>query len=336
MVKENSLRGVTMRNAILQMLKESRGFISGEEISSRLNVSRMAVCKHINALKSEGYSIESYPKKGYRLTGAPDILSPGEVLPVLNTRYIGRGIIHFDSIESTNNIARQKAAEGCPDGFLVIAEEQTAGRGRLGRRWVTPKSSSIAMSLVLKPNIAPNDAPGITLIAGLSVCRAIEGCLHINSGIKWPNDIIINGRKACGILTEMSAEMDAINYVIAGIGINVNIKEFPEDIKNIATSLCIEKGTAVSRKEVLSSVLLEFEGLYDRFKESGLSSIMDDFKAHSVTLGNMVRVQGQGVSFEGEAVDITGDGILLVRLSDGTVKKVISGDVSVRGINGYL
>jgi len=325
-----------MKSEILKLLKQSNDYISGEEMCRMLGVSRTAVWKNINALKQEGYLIESSSKRGYKFIKSPDVLSPAEVLPVLNTAYIGRNIMHFDSIDSTNNVARTQALQGCDEGLMVVAEEQTAGRGRLGRRWTTPKSTSIAFTLVLRPRIKPTQAPGITLVMGTAVCRAVRKVTSLEAGIKWPNDIIINNKKVCGILTEMNGEMDAVNYIIAGVGINVNVKEFPEEIKDVATSLYIEKSCTVSRKDILTAVLLEFEELYDIFKEKGLGSIIDEFKSYSVTLGKPVRVISINESFQGEAVDITDEGLLVVRLQDGEERKVISGDVSVRGISGYL
>lgn len=325
-----------MKDEILKLLKQSDDYISGEEISKILGVSRTAIWKYINTLKHEGYLIESSSKRGYRLVESPDVLTSAEVLPVLNTTYIGREIMYFDSIDSTNTVARTQASQGCREGLAVIAEEQTAGRGRLGRKWSSPKSTSIAFSMVLRPRIKPTEAPGITLAMGTAVCRAIRRVTSLNAGIKWPNDIIVNNKKVCGILTEMNAEMDAVNYIIAGVGINVNVKEFYEDIKDIATSLCIEKGSIVSRRNILSAVFYEFEEIYNRFKKDGIKSIIDEFKSYSVTLGKTVRVISISESFEGEAVDIVDDGLLFVRLENGEGRKVISGDVSVRGINGYV
>lgn len=325
-----------MKDEILKYLKESNGFVSGEEMSKHLGVSRTAIWKQINTLKSEGYVIDSYNKKGYRLVEVPDKLTRQELLPVLKTKYIGREVVHFESTDSTNMQARILAERGIREGAIVTSEEQTSGRGRLGRKWNTKKGEAIAFSLVLRPVVKPEDVSGITLVMGTAVRRAIENATSYDAGIKWPNDIILNSKKVCGILTEMSAEMESVNYIIIGVGINVNIDEFPEDIKNIATSLKIETGRAISRKDLLASVLLEFERLYDEFKANGLKNIMDEFKAHSVTLGKHVRIVSVNESFEGYVKDILADGALLIKMPDGTEKKVISGDVSVRGINGYV
>ena len=325
-----------MKSEILKLLKKGDGFVSGEEISSIFNVSRAAIWKHMGELKKEGYVIESIPKKGYRLVKSADILTSDEILPVLKTRYIGREIIYFDSIGSTNNIAAIGAQKGCAEGLVVIAEEQTSGRGRLKRKWCTPKFSSIAFSLVLRPDIKPQDASGITLVMGTAVCRALRNVTNLDVRIKWPNDIIINRKKVCGILTEMNSEMDAVNYIIAGVGLNINIKYFPEDLKNIATSLYIECGHEISRRSVLVGVFREFEALYDDFKNNGLKNIIDEFKSYSVTLGERVSVISVNEKFEGTAVDVTDDGLLVVELDDKTKRKVISGDVSIRGIGGYV
>lgn len=325
-----------LNQKILKYLREKDGFVSGEEISSNLGVSRTAIWKHIKELKSEGYIIDSSSKKGYRLLEAPDRLTAEEVLPMSSAHYIGKNIVHFESAGSTNIEARQLANEGCEEGTTVIAEEQTSGRGRLGRSWSTPKSKSIAFSMVLRPNIKPEDAPGITLLMGTAVCRALRKAAVVDAYIKWPNDIIVNKKKICGILTEMNAEMDAVNYIIVGVGINVNIEDFPEDLKGIATSLYIETGKETSRKHILSAVFSEFEMLYDKFKSWGISSIIDEFKSYSITLGRQVRVTSINESFTGEAVDITPKGLLVIKLNDGSLKTVISGDVSVRGINGYI
>lgn len=265
-----------------------------------------------------------------------DILSESEVVPLLKTEYMGRNIICFDSIGSTNDAARLKAQEGCSEGLAVIAEEQLSGKGRLGRKWVTPKYTSIAFSLVVKPDIKPEYAPGITLVMGLAVCRAIKNYTGLKARIKWPNDVIVNGKKVCGILTEMSSKIDAVNYIIIGTGINVNVQQFPDELKDMATSLSIETGKDISRKELLADILFEFEKLYNEFKENRLKNIINEFKSFSATLGQSVRVISVNDSFEGIAEDITDDGTLVVRQGDGTTRRVISGDVSVRGINGYI
>lgn len=265
-----------------------------------------------------------------------DILSEKEVALLLATKYIGREILYFDSVGSTNDIALSKARQGCGEGLVVIAEEQVSGRGRLGRKWVTPKYASIAFSVVVRPAIEPERTPGITLVMGLAVCRAIEKLTELAPGIKWPNDIVVNRKKACGILTQMVSGDVGKRSIIIGTGINVNVPQFPEELKNTATSLSIESGHTVSRKELLARILFEFEELYNEFRKNGLKNIIGEFKRHSATLGRSVRVISAAENFEGVAEDITDEGILVVRRSDGRERRIISGDVSVRGINGYL
>ncbi len=324
-----------MKDKIIRMLRQKDGYVSGEDISDVLGVSRTAVWKTINTLRDEEYIIDSSSRKGYKLIESPDVLSQVEIEPYLSTKYIGRNIIYYDTLDSTNNKARDMAIEGAEEGLVVIAEEQTKGRGRLGRVWTTPKLSSAAFSIAVRPSIKPEDASGLTLIMGDAVCRAIRKVTGLNAKIKWPNDIIVNGKKVCGILTEMNAEIERINYIVLGVGININVDKFPEDIKHIATSLNLELGKLVSRKEIVAEVFNEFEMLYDDFKENGLKNIMDEFKSFSVTLGKKVRVISINEEFEGEAIDITDDGLLVVKLEDGSTRNVISGDVSVRGISGY-
>lgn len=265
-----------------------------------------------------------------------DDLTPGIFLPVLKTRYMGREYKYFHSIDSTNNEARKAAISGGSEGLVIAAETQTSGRGRLGRSWVTPEYTSIAFSLILKPDMKPCDSAGLALVMGTAVCRALRKAAHLDAGVKWPNDIIVSGKKVCGILTEMDAYGDHINYIVAGVGINVNVDKFPDDLKDKASSIKLEAGRSIPRYVVLASVLMEFEVLYGCFKSKGFGSIVDEFKSMSVTLGKDVSVSSASERFEGRAVDITADGLLVVRLNDGSERKVISGDVSVRGVNGYL
>lgn len=265
-----------------------------------------------------------------------DSLEPGAILPHLFTRYIGREIVYFETVDSTNNAARELALKGAGEGLVIIADSQTSGRGRLNRVWVTPRSSSIAFSMVLKPPIKPCDIPGITLVMGTAVCRALRRMGFLQAGIKWPNDIVLNNKKVCGILTEMSNRVDNVNYVVAGVGINVNTEEFPQEIRAAATSLSKESGGYVQRREVLVSVFEEFENLYDGFKAEGLKSIMDEYRSYSVILGNCVKVDSINESFNGEVCDITDEGLLVIRMDDGSLRQVISGDVSIRGMKGYV
>ena len=322
-----------MRSRILELLRGAGGgFVSGEEIASRLGVSRTAVWKHIKELRETGYGITSQPRMGYSLMDAPDSLLPDEVRNGLGTRLIGRNMVYFDSIGSTNDEAKKRAAEGAPEGTVLVAEEQGMGKGRLERRFFSPKGKGIWFSVILRPKFLPQEAPKCTLLAAVSVAMAMEK-FGLRAGIKWPNDILYEGKKLVGILTEMSAEMDRINYVVIGTGINVNIaaEEFPDGIREVATSLSIMKGEPLSRVKFFQRVLEAMEELYTMASTQGFAPVMERWKEYSITLGQEVRVIGMGenASFSGIAADIDEDGALLVDTSEGR-RRVLAGDVSIR------
>ncbi|MGN1116263.1 MAG: biotin--[acetyl-CoA-carboxylase] ligase [Candidatus Ornithomonoglobus sp.] len=318
-----------MRNKILNILKIAESYISGEEMSRALGISRAAVWKHIKKLKDEGYDILSVTNKGYKLRNIPDILSEASISSGLNTEFTARNIRYMPVIDSTNEEAKRCSA--MPDGSLFIADVQSAGKGRLGRSWESPKGLGVWMSLLLKPDIPPQDISQITLIAGIAICRVLGN----GSGIKWPNDIVIGSRKVCGILTEMSAEIDRVNYVICGIGINVNTVEFPAELQDKATSLFIETGKAYSRSELVSAIMNEFEPLYKIFQKEGFSPLLEEYRNSCITIGREIRVIYRKETLIGKAVDIAPDGGLIVETENGRVN-VTSGDVSVRGIYGYI
>ncbi|WP_052218623.1 biotin--[acetyl-CoA-carboxylase] ligase [Thermincola ferriacetica] len=320
-----------MKDEILNLLKKSeRSFLSGEEISSRLQVSRTAVWKHIQALREDGYTIESRSKVGYRLVTVPDRLYPGEITAGLKTRVIGSRIVHFDTIGSTNDKGKELAANGAPEGLVIVAEEQTTGRGRLGRTWSSPKGRGIWMSVILRPEINPMDAPKLTLLTAVALARTFDSYPGIQPGIKWPNDVFIKGKKIAGVLTEMNAELERINYVVVGIGVNVNTSraELPPEIENIATSLYIETGKSWSRKDFLTKLLEELEALYLSFKMGEYAAVVEEWKKYSVTLNKKIKVTSPGVALEGTAVDLDDDGALIVRTRDGSLKRVVAGEIT--------
>lgn len=329
-----------MKNRVLEELKANNGqSISGEEISRRLGISRTAVWKHISRLRSEGYNIESQTNSGYKLVGSPDVLSLSELEPYLSTSFIGRSIIYLDSTSSTNTYAKQTAEKPFKEGTVIIAEEQTAGKGRLGRQWVSPNGKGIWMSILLKPDVLPADAPKLTIAAAYAVVKALWSCCRLEAGIKWPNDIVAGGRKLCGILTEMSAEGDEIKSVVIGIGINANLdkEDFGPEVSGMATSIKLETGGAVSRKALIAEVLNEFEKVYEAFSEEGsIKSFLPEYKAKSAVLGKEIRVIGKREEITGLAVDISEEGHLVVRLGDGILKEIMSGEVSVRSLLGYI
>jgi len=320
------------RSSILEMLRSRPGqLVSGVELGKQLNISRVAVSKQIQRLRKEGYDIESTASMGHCLKRLPDLLRPEEVYPRLTTKILGREICYFSSIASTNDEAKKRAMAGCPEGTLVITEMQLGGRGRLSRGWFSPMAKGIWFSIVLRPPFPPQEAPKCTLMAAVAVNRAIREVAGIFCGIKWPNDILCNGRKLVGILTEMSAEMDAINHIVIGVGINVNIdpSEIPVELKATATSVSMEAGFEISRIDLFAKVLEKMEELYLQVKSEGFSSVLEAWRQESVTLGRMVNVIGFDKSFVGKAVDIDAEGALLVETEQG-VERVLAGDVSIR------
>ena len=329
-----------MKSQILKILKgNTQQYISGEVLSHQLGISRTAIWKYITMLRKEGYYIASSSKKGYRLETIPNILSKEEVQDGLDTIWIGKNIHCYESITSTNTIAKELAAKGCEAGTVVIADQQTMGKGRRGRHWESPAGTGIWMSIVLRPNISPTEAPFLTILTALAVAKAIEEFVDVKPGIKWPNDIIIGNKKACGILTEMNAEIEMVNYVVIGIGINVNMNEedFPQDIQAVATSLKEAIGKEVSRKLLLQSVLCKIEELYiQSIDEKIKSTLIEEYKKYSVTLGHKVKVIYPHRELEGEAMDLTSDGELIIKTSEGQTERIFSGEVSVRGILGYV
>ena len=318
-----------MKNKILAVLRSEKNYISGERISETLGISRAAVWKHIKNLKAGGYEIISLTKKGYKLISEPDNISPDKIQSCLNTGFVAQNIIYNDEVLSTNDEAKKNS--DMPDGTLFIADLQTAGKGRLGRSWVSPRGTGIWMSLLLKPDIPLSDISQLTLVAGISVSRAIgEKTL-----IKWPNDIVIGTKKVCGILTEMSAETDRINYVVCGIGINVNTLDFPEELTDKASSILIETGKETDRCLLIAKIMNEFEPLYIKFIKEGFLPFRDDYKKQCITIGRAVNVSYHGRELCGRAVDIDNNGGLVIDTGSKTVT-ITSGEVSVRGIYGYI
>ncbi|NLY35903.1 MAG: biotin--[acetyl-CoA-carboxylase] ligase [Tissierellia bacterium] len=327
-----------MKKSILKILKNNKDkFISGEKLSEEFDMTRSGIWKYIKMLKEEGYDIESVPNKGYRIVSSPDILTLEEIEENLNTSFIGRKIYYYDSINSTNDRAKEMAFEE-NEGTLVIAEEQTKGKGRLGRSWISPKGKGIWMSMILKPELGPINAGSITLLAAAAVHSALKN-LDINSEIKWPNDLLIEGKKAVGILTEMSAELNRINYIVIGIGINVNLNEedIPEDLKARATSIKITQNKKVDRKKLLSNILNEFEKLYIPFvREESTAHFLSICRENSATIGRKVKIIKNKEEKGAKALDINEKGELVVQYEDGKIENVFSGEVSVRGNKGYI
>lgn len=322
---------------LLDLLAAAGGeWMSGEAISTQLGISRAAVWKQIEGLRADGYEVEAAPRRGYRLASRPDKLSVAEIEAGLKTQRFGRPVEAHEAIGSTNERAKEMARQGAPEGLLVTAEQQTAGKGRLGRPWQTPAGRALALSLLLRPLIPPTAAPRLTLVAAVAVAEAVRAVTGLPVGIKWPNDLQSGGKKLCGILTEMEAEIEQVRFIVLGIGLNVNqtIEEFPPELRETATSLRLAGGGAVplARLPLLQAILERLEACYDQFLSGGWPELLAAWRELSVTLGRPVRVipaSGEPV-WEGTAFDLDPEGALLVRRPDGAVERVIAGEVSIR------
>lgn len=325
-----------MKGELLRILREAPGYVSGQELCEILGVSRTAVWKTIKQLREQGYVIEAAQNKGYHMVEAPDVIQKGEIISRLNTRWLGQNLLYQDEVDSTNTWAKRAGEDGAPSGTVTVADVQTKGKGRRGKSWVTPRGTTIAMSLLLRPEFGPEQASMLTIVAGLSVAQAIAGETGLEAQIKWPNDVVVAGKKVCGILTEMSAQMGYIEYVVTGIGINVNTKEFAEEIKDVATSLFLESGRMYSRAALIAGVLKRFEQNYGRFLESGdLKLLLEDYHKHLINCGKEIKVLDPKGHYSGISHGINEKGELLVERTDGTVTRVFAGEVSVRGLYGY-
>jgi len=320
-----------IRREVLRLFHERPDeFISGAEISQRLGVSRTAVWKHIRQLREAGYAIEAVTSRGYRLEASPDLLLAAEIQAGLRTERIGRTMHCFPLTDSTNLRASEAAEQGAPDGTVLIAEEQSSGKGRLGRRWSSPAGVNLYASLLLRPPIVPWCAPQLTFVAALAVVEAIERVGGVKAAVKWPNDVLIAGRKIAGVLSEMRAESDRVHYVILGVGVNLNMRreQFPDDLRYPATSLLLERGEGVSRSAFVRCFLERFEYYYQMFLAEGFDAIRPTWDAHCAMLGERVRVEQEPQALTGLAIGLDADGSLLVRDDDGRLHNIYAGDVS--------
>ena len=325
-----------MKSEILRLLKESDDYISGQQMCDRFHVSRTAVWKAIEQLKKEGYEIEAVRNRGYRLLESPDIMSEAEIRSLMDTEWAGKNIVYFDEIDSTNNRAKELGEKDGAHGTLFVADRQVAGKGRRGRVWESPKGISIYMTILLRPDLIPTKAPMLTLVMAQSVAEGIREVTGMETGIKWPNDIVMNKKKVCGILTEMSTQMDYINYIVIGIGINVQNESFPEEIGEVATSLRIESGKKQNRAAIIEAVWEEFEKYYDIYlKTEDMQGLVGEYDQKLANMNKQVRVLDPKDPYEGTARGITPKGELIVDTWEAR-KLVSSGEVSVRGLYGYV
>lgn len=326
-----------LRDQVLALLKAGDAPCSGEGMSRTLGVSRAAVWKAVEALRQEGYVISSAPHRGYRLEDSPDLLSPGELAGALAGRTVGAALLCLDTVDSTNNELKRRA-DTAPDGLAVLAQEQTGGRGRLGRSFVSPAGKGLYLSVLLRPQCVLADAGMLTAWTAVAVCRALERCCGVRAGIKWPNDIVLEGRKLCGILTELEleAETAALRHVIVGVGINVSqdAADFGPEVAPVAISLAQALGRAPRRSQLAAEVLSALDDLYRAFPAQK-ADYLARYRALCVTAGRAVRVLRPGQVRTGTAEAVNEDFALLVRWDNGEQEALSSGEVSVRGLLGY-
>ncbi|HET9594910.1 MAG TPA: biotin--[acetyl-CoA-carboxylase] ligase [Anaeromyxobacteraceae bacterium] len=316
---------------VLAFLAEADdAFVSGEAISDKLGLSRAAVWKHVNALRAQGYTIEAVAARGYRLVGIPDRLGPLELRPLLSTHDVGREVHWFAEVSSTNDAAKELAEEGALHGEVVVAETQTAGRGRRGRAWASPPGKNLYLSVVLRPELPPSRAPELTLLASVALCQAARRTGVAGAAIKWPNDVLVGGRKLAGILTEMAAEPDVVQWVVLGLGVNVNagVEDFPGELRDVVTSLARERGEPVPRALFAAALLSGLEAWLDRHAAEGFAPVRAAWRELSDTLGRDVRVRAAGEELVGRAEDVDAQGALLVRTAAG-LERVLAGDVEL-------
>jgi len=324
---------MTVDTQILTALRGAgEGGVAGTELSHRLGISRAAIWARIDELRQLGYDIEASPHSGYRLVSVPDVLHADDLLSSLGqVKVVGRDIRVFEQTTSTNDVVEKLARDNVREGVVVFAESQTKGRGRLGRRWMSPTRKGLWFSILLRPSMRPVAATQLTIAAATSLFRAIKTQTGLSPEIKWPNDVLINGRKVAGILTELSAELDKVKYLILGMGINVNTAstEFPAELRKTVTSLRIETGHRQHRAALAVSILKELDLDYDRIRHGRFEALADEWEKHCSTLGNHVVIQAGERKLHGRAESLDADGALLLRTQHGHLERIIGGDVTI-------
>jgi len=320
------------RQILAALRAAGTGAVSGAELSQKLGVSRAAIWARIESLRELGYEIEAGPHLGYRLRSAPDLLHADDLLSRLAAgRVIGRDIRVFQQTSSTNDVVEKLARDGVKEGVVVFAESQTSGRGRLGRKWLSPAGRGLWFSCLLRPELRPQEATQLTVASAIALHRAVHQATGLTAEIKWPNDLLLGGRKVAGILTEMNAELDRINYIVLGIGIDVNQNqaEFPPELRRTATSLKAQLGRPISRAELAVAVLGQMDAVYGRVKAGDFSRLANEWEAHCTTLGAEVTILAGVREIHGRAESLGEDGALLVRTEHGHLERVVGGDVTV-------
>lgn len=317
---------------ILHIFRTDKGYISGEHLSRELGVSRTAVWKHISTLRSDGYLIEAVPSRGYRLLSSPDIIDPHEVRTQLTGTIISTRLEFTKTTSSTNIDAFRLAEDGSAEGTVVLSDSQTGGKGRRGRVWSSPAGVNTYCSVILRPAIMPHEAPQLTFLSAVAVARTIELTTKLVPEIKWPNDVLLSGKKVAGLLNEMSAETDGINFVILGIGVNLNMTAnmFPDDLRHPATSLFLESGVRVDRSRFTSRMLNELDRLYSDFLVHGFGPVREEWQRRCNASGRQVLVNDSGTECTGgRFIGIDSDGALLLRSDDNTTHRITCGDVRI-------
>ena len=317
---------------ILTALRAHPDGVSGADLAEQLGVTRAAIWGHIEALRQLGYDIEAGPHFGYRLVSAPDALYADDLLARLGkTKIVGRDIHVFEQTTSTNDVIEKLARDGVKEGAVVFAESQTKGRGRLGRAWMSPARKGLWFSILLRPELRPQETTQLTVASATALRRAIQSETGLNPEIKWPNDILIGGKKVAGILTELSAELDRVKHVILGVGVDVNLgaNEFPQELRRTATSLKIETGKAVSRPELATAILRELDCDYARVCGNLFANVADEWEAHCTTIGRVVTIRVGGRQVRGRAESLDDDGALLLRTEHGHLERITGGDVTL-------
>jgi BirA family biotin operon repressor/biotin-[acetyl-CoA-carboxylase] ligase len=326
--------GVTVDAQILRQLRNAGSeSVSGADLAAQLGISRAAIWSHIEELRTLGYEIQASPHGGYRLRSTPDVLHADDLLAQLDgDLIIGRDIRVFQETTSTNDIADKLGRDGVKEGVVVFAETQTKGRGRLGRAWVSSQGKGLWFSVLLRPALSPQAATQITIASATALARALNKAAGIQCGIKWPNDILVKDRKLCGILTEMTAEVDKIHYIVLGIGVNVNFSEndFPRELRTTATSLALETGRQFKRAEVAAIILRELNRDYLRLKAGAFQSVADEWEENCTTLGRTVEIAAGARVIQGRAEALDAEGALLVRTQHGRLERIVGGDVTLR------
>jgi BirA family biotin operon repressor/biotin-[acetyl-CoA-carboxylase] ligase len=317
---------------LIALRKAANGSVSGAELSQQLGISRAAIWARIEELRSLGYDIEASPHQGYRLKSSPDVLHADDLLSRLDqARVIGRDIRVFQETSSTNDVVEKLARDGVKEGVVVFAESQTKGRGRLGRKWLSPAGKGLWFSVLLRPDMRPQAATQITVATATALARAIRQQTGLAPEIKWPNDILLKGRKTAGILTELSAELDHIKYVIIGIGVDVNLgaADLPPELRKLATSLKIESGQPVLRAALAAAILRELDADYARICDGKFEAVADEWEEQCCTLGNNVTIHIGDRQLSGRAESLDADGALLLRTQHGHLERIIGGDVTI-------